>query len=136
MSRWILGVALSSALLSETVERLRAVYRMLAARAFTSVRVRVARDAMINSSIVPGDVVAAVISNSVHSIVLCLAALSIGAIWSSSSPDLGPDAIGFRKYLRAVVGWLDIVIHLKGECVSAALNSYRVGGIVHRWLIA
>lgn len=56
-------------------------------------RVRVARDAMVNSSIVPGDVVAAVISNSVHSIVLCLAALSIGAIWSSSSPDLGPDAI-------------------------------------------
>jgi CRP/FNR family transcriptional regulator, cyclic AMP receptor protein len=38
------NVALSSALLSETVERLRAVYRMLAARAFTSVRVRVARD--------------------------------------------------------------------------------------------
>ncbi|KAH6977418.1 acetoacetyl-synthase [Ilyonectria sp. MPI-CAGE-AT-0026] len=56
-------------------------------------RVQAARDAMINSSIVPGDVVAAVISNSVHSIVLCLAALSIGAIWSSSSPDLGPDAI-------------------------------------------
>ncbi|KAF7557422.1 hypothetical protein G7Z17_g639 [Cylindrodendrum hubeiense] len=56
-------------------------------------RVRLARDAMINSSIVPGDVVAAVISNSVHSIVLCLAALSIGAVWSSSSPDLGPDAI-------------------------------------------
>jgi CRP/FNR family transcriptional regulator, cyclic AMP receptor protein len=44
--RWLAGrnVALSSALLSETVERLRAVYRMLAARAFTSVRVRVARD--------------------------------------------------------------------------------------------
>jgi CRP/FNR family cyclic AMP-dependent transcriptional regulator len=44
--RWLASrnVALSSALLTETVERLRAVYRMLAARAFTSVRVRVARD--------------------------------------------------------------------------------------------
>lgn len=35
---------LAKAMLEETVERLRAVYRMLAARAFTSVRVRVARD--------------------------------------------------------------------------------------------
>ena len=36
--------ALANAMLEETVERLRAVYGMLAARAFTSVRVRVARD--------------------------------------------------------------------------------------------
>ena len=38
------NVALANAMLDETLERLRAVYRMLAARAFTSVRVRVARD--------------------------------------------------------------------------------------------
>jgi CRP/FNR family transcriptional regulator, cyclic AMP receptor protein len=38
------NVALANAMLEETLERLRAVYRMLAARAFTSVRVRVARD--------------------------------------------------------------------------------------------
>ena len=38
------NAALANAMLQETVERLRAVYRMLAARAFTSVRVRVARD--------------------------------------------------------------------------------------------
>lgn len=38
------NVALANAMLEETVERLRAVYRMLAARAFTSVRVRVARE--------------------------------------------------------------------------------------------
>jgi len=37
-------VALANAMLQETIERLRAVYRMLAARAFTSVRARVARD--------------------------------------------------------------------------------------------
>jgi CRP/FNR family cyclic AMP-dependent transcriptional regulator len=44
--RWLArtNVAFTSALLAETAERLRAVYRMLAARAFTSVRVRVARD--------------------------------------------------------------------------------------------
>ena len=38
-------------------------------------------------------VVAAVITNSVEAMVICLAALSIGALWSSSSPDLGPEAI-------------------------------------------
>ncbi|KAI0136179.1 acetoacetyl-synthase [Xylariales sp. AK1849] len=56
-------------------------------------RTREVRDAMVQSGLVAGDVVAAVISNSVDAIVLSLAALSIGAIWSSSSPDLGPDAI-------------------------------------------
>jgi CRP/FNR family transcriptional regulator, cyclic AMP receptor protein len=38
------NVALANAMLEETLERLRAVYRLLAARAFSSVRVRVARD--------------------------------------------------------------------------------------------
>jgi len=38
------NVALANAMLDETLERLRAVYRLLAARAFASVRVRVARD--------------------------------------------------------------------------------------------
>ncbi|KAH8896919.1 acetoacetyl-synthase [Thozetella sp. PMI_491] len=56
-------------------------------------RVRTIRSAMIHSGIVAGDVIAAVISNSVNSIAICLATLSIGAIWSSSSPDLGPEAI-------------------------------------------
>ncbi|KAM5350790.1 hypothetical protein ACJ41O_007295 [Fusarium nematophilum] len=59
-------------------------------------RVREARDAMVNSNIRPGDIVAAVMSNSVHAIVLCLATLSLGAVWSSSSPDLGPDGIKDR----------------------------------------
>ncbi|KAH6871223.1 acetoacetyl-synthase [Thelonectria olida] len=56
-------------------------------------QVRTVCDAMINSGIVSGDIIAAVISNSVHAIVLCLATLSLGAIWSSTSPDLGPDGI-------------------------------------------
>lgn len=59
-------------------------------------RVRRTRDALANSGVVAGDVVAAVISNSVDAMVLCLASLAIGAAWSSSSPDLGPDAIVHR----------------------------------------
>jgi acetoacetyl-CoA synthetase len=56
-------------------------------------RIRRVRDALESSGIQDGDVVAAVMSNSVDTIVICLATLSLGAIWSSSSPDLGSDAI-------------------------------------------
>ncbi|KAL1900145.1 hypothetical protein Sste5346_002455 [Sporothrix stenoceras] len=56
-------------------------------------RVRRARSAMAASGVVAGDVVAAVVSNSVDAMVLALAALSLGAVWSSSSPDLGSAAI-------------------------------------------
>ncbi|GAB7352396.1 hypothetical protein MBLNU459_g2826t2 [Dothideomycetes sp. NU459] len=56
-------------------------------------RVRRVRDALQSSGIQAGNVVAAVISNSVDAIVICLATLSLGAIWSSSSPDLGVDGI-------------------------------------------
>ncbi|KAF2020077.1 acetoacetyl-synthase [Aaosphaeria arxii CBS 175.79] len=51
------------------------------------------RDAMLNFGIKTGDIIAAVISNSVYAVCLCLATLSIGAVWCSSSPDLGPEAI-------------------------------------------
>ncbi|KAL2674289.1 hypothetical protein Neosp_012740 [[Neocosmospora] mangrovei] len=56
-------------------------------------RVRKTRNALENSGVGAGDTVAAVMSNSVDTIVICLAALSLGAMWSSSSPDLGPAAI-------------------------------------------
>lgn len=59
-------------------------------------RVRETRDALDNSGIGVGDMVVAVMSNSVDTIVICLAALSLGAVWSSSSPDLGPAAITDR----------------------------------------
>ncbi|KAH7142201.1 acetoacetyl-synthase [Dactylonectria macrodidyma] len=52
-------------------------------------RVHQIRSAMINSGVRRGDVVAAVISNSVHAIAIAMAALSIGAVWSSTSCDLG-----------------------------------------------
>lgn len=59
-------------------------------------RTRSIRSALLNSGVKSGDVIAAVISNSVDAIVMCLAALSIGAIWSSASCDLGPKAISDR----------------------------------------
>lgn len=52
-------------------------------------RVRQLRSALVNSGVRQGDVVAAVISNSVHAIVIALATLSIGAVWSSTSCDIG-----------------------------------------------
>lgn len=51
------------------------------------------RDAMISTGVNSGDTVAAIVSNSVYSVVLALACLSIGAVWSSASPDLGANAI-------------------------------------------
>ncbi|KAG5655235.1 hypothetical protein KAF25_001988, partial [Fusarium avenaceum] len=59
-------------------------------------RVRKLRSALINSGIVSGDVVAAVISNSVDAIAICLATLSIGAVWSSTSCDMGVSGITDR----------------------------------------
>ncbi|CVL07996.1 related to Acetoacetyl-CoA synthetase [Fusarium mangiferae] len=56
-------------------------------------RVRKLRSALIHSGVVAGDVVAAVISNSVDAMVVCLAALSIGALWSSTSCDMGAGGI-------------------------------------------
>ncbi|KAI1018020.1 hypothetical protein LB504_003801 [Fusarium proliferatum] len=56
-------------------------------------RVRKLRSALISSGVVAGDVVAAVISNSVDAMVVCLAALSIGALWSSTSCDMGAGGI-------------------------------------------
>ena len=51
------------------------------------------RDAMISHGVEKGDVIAAVISNSVDAMVICLAALSIGAVWSSASCELGVEPI-------------------------------------------
>jgi acetoacetyl-CoA synthetase len=48
---------------------------------------------MVQSGIVAGDVIASVISNSVDAMAICLAALSIGAVWTSSSCDLGSAGI-------------------------------------------
>ncbi|KAF9891549.1 hypothetical protein FE257_004016 [Aspergillus nanangensis] len=56
-------------------------------------RTREAYDAMVSSGVKAGDKVAVVMSNSVNAIILCLATLAIGAVWSSASPDLGSKTI-------------------------------------------
>lgn len=52
-----------------------------------------AASAMAAHGVRVGDRVAAVLTNRVETVVCCLAALSLGAIWSSSSPDMGVDGI-------------------------------------------
>jgi acetoacetyl-CoA synthetase len=59
-------------------------------------RTRQMNDAVVSSGVTEGDRVAAVISNSVSSITLCLATLVVGAIWSSTSCDAGVAAIVSR----------------------------------------
>ncbi|KAJ4248453.1 hypothetical protein NW762_012790 [Fusarium torreyae] len=56
-------------------------------------RTRKVQNAMIKSGVGKGDVVTAIISNSVDAIVIALATLSLGAIWSSSACDLGTAGI-------------------------------------------
>jgi acetoacetyl-CoA synthetase len=51
------------------------------------------RNALLSRGVQKGDVVAAVISNSVDAMVICLAALSLGAIWTSASCELGVESI-------------------------------------------
>ena len=50
-------------------------------------------DAMISVGVRTGDRVAAIISNRSKTMICCLAALSIGIIWSTSSLDMGPQGI-------------------------------------------
>ncbi|KAI2041684.1 hypothetical protein LOZ47_000207 [Ophidiomyces ophidiicola] len=52
-------------------------------------RVRAVRSALVRNGIKDGDRVAAIVSTSVWSIVIMLAAASMGAIFSSISPDMG-----------------------------------------------
>ena len=56
-------------------------------------RMKALADAMRTSGLRKGDRVAAVITNCVEAVVACLATLSIGAIFSTSSPDMGVDGI-------------------------------------------
>lgn len=57
--------------------------------------VRQARSALLQHGVQAGDRVAAIISTSVWSVGLFLATASIGAIWTSISPDLGEE-VGIR----------------------------------------
>ncbi|KAJ0420294.1 hypothetical protein BJY00DRAFT_301689 [Aspergillus carlsbadensis] len=56
-------------------------------------QVRRVASALAASGVAVGDRVASVISNRLETIVGCLATLSLGAIWSSTSPDMGAAAV-------------------------------------------
>ncbi|MCB0531307.1 MAG: acetoacetate--CoA ligase [Lewinellaceae bacterium] len=49
-----------------------------------------------NAGIKPGDRIAAYLPNTPHAIVAVLAAMSIGAVWSSCSPDFGANSVADR----------------------------------------
>lgn len=49
-----------------------------------------------NAGIKPGDRIAAYLPNTPHAIVAALAAMSIGAVWSSCSPDFGANSVADR----------------------------------------
>ncbi|MBK6931116.1 MAG: acetoacetate--CoA ligase [Saprospirales bacterium] len=65
-----------------------------------------------NSGVGPGDRIAAYLPNTPHAIVAVLAAMSIGAVWSSCSPDFGANSVADRfiqiepKVLLAVDGYM------------------------------
>lgn len=62
-------------------------------------RVRVVRSAMVRNGVKEGDRVGALVSTSVWAVVLLLASASIGAIFSSISPDMGVE-VSFPRYPR------------------------------------
>lgn len=66
-------------------------------------KVRVVRSALIRSGVQEGDRVAAIVSTSVWAVVLLLASASMGAIFSSISPDMGVEV------------WLLSLYYLRGS---------------------
>jgi acetoacetyl-CoA synthetase len=79
------------------------------------------REAMVSHGVQTEDVVAAVISNSVDAMVICLAALSIGAIWSSASCELGTEAIVERfSQVNPKLVFADDAYRYAGKLISLA----------------
>jgi acetoacetyl-CoA synthetase len=74
-----------------------------------------AAQALREEGVGKGDRVAAIISNDQEAIIACLATASIGAIWSSCSPDFGAAGAGDR------LGQID-------PCILIAVTSYRYAG--------
>ncbi len=88
------------------------------------------RNALLNSGVMPGDRVAGFVPNSYHAIVAMLATASIGAIWSSCSPDFGLQGVIDRfgqiqpKVLFATTGYA-----YNGKHID---TSERVQKIIHQ----
>lgn len=90
-----------------------------------------AADALISLSVKKHDRVAAILSNRLETVVLCLATLSIGAIWSSSSPDMGESGILDRlTQIKPKVVFGESVVVFKGKTMDlAAKNAAIVQGL-------
>ena len=84
-------------------------------------RTRVARvqQALADLGVGPGDRVAGFMPNSVETVVLVLAALSLGAVWSSCSPDFG------------AMGVVDRFGQIRPK-VLCTVDGYRYNGRTHR----
>ncbi|MGH3935580.1 MAG: acetoacetate--CoA ligase, partial [Pseudonocardiaceae bacterium] len=78
-------------------------------------RVAAARAALVSLGVIKGDRVVALAPNSPDTLVAFLATASLGAVWSSCSPDFGPRAIADRFTQLA-------------PTVLIAVDGYRYGG--------
>jgi acetoacetyl-CoA synthetase len=93
--------------------------------------------AMTASGIVPGDRIAAIVTNDIEAIAAYLATAAVGAVWASCSPDFGPTGAADRlaqigpKLLLAVPGYgysgkrFDIA-----QSINAVAEAADVGQIV------
>jgi acetoacetyl-CoA synthetase len=81
--------------------------------------VRMTRSAMLRQSIKQGDVIAALMANSIWTIVLFLSAASIGAIFTSVAPDLGVQGC-VSRFAQVQPEWMfaDTDCALRGVRVS------------------
>ncbi|KAK2739670.1 hypothetical protein FQN57_006504 [Myotisia sp. PD_48] len=79
-------------------------------------RVRVVRSALLRHGIKEGDRVGAIVSTSVWSIVLLLATVSIGAIFSTISPDMGVEGCVTRfQQIEPAIIFVDSDMSYKGK---------------------
>lgn len=90
-----------------------------------------AADALISLGVKKHDRVAAVLSNRLETVVLCLATLSIGAIWSSSSPDMAESGILDRlTQIRPKIVFGESFVVFKGKVMDlASKNAAIVQGL-------
>ncbi|KAK6366827.1 hypothetical protein LTS17_010378 [Exophiala oligosperma] len=78
-------------------------------------------DAMRSSGITSGDRVAGVLSNRLETVVACLATLSIGAVWSTSSPDMGVEGILDRvRQIRPKILFVESDVLYNGKVIDLA----------------
>lgn len=94
-------------------------------------RVECAADALISVGVKKHDRVAAVLSNRLETVVLCLATLSMGAIWTSSSPDMGESGILDRlTQIKPKIVFGESIAVFKGKFMDlAAKNAAIVQGL-------